>query len=133
MVYFVIDLCGRIPIELISNVLNIVAIFAVWRWREYYLMVGLIVFKFFFRISILAFLPLVVESYSTPYRSMGIGTTTALGRMVGFIAPAIVFPIYEQDHYLPFFYAGLCLVAFTIVLSTFPKDLTRKPLDGPDD
>lgn len=94
-VYFFIDYWGRVPIGVLSSFINIFAVLAIWYWREVYLMVGLLVYKFFFRMTMLATVPLIIESYSTAYRSMGIGTTAALGRMVGFIAPAIVFPIYE--------------------------------------
>jgi len=65
-------------------------------------MTGLLFFKFFIRLTALALVPLILESYSTLYRSLGIGSTFALGRIAGFISPFIIFPIYEYDNYLPF-------------------------------
>ena len=92
-------------------------------------MTGLILFKFFIRLTVLSLVPLILESYSTLYRSLGIGSSFALGRIAGFISPFIVFPVYEFDHYLPFLIGFFVMIGLMLILFTFPRDLTQKPLD----
>lgn len=76
IVYFLIDypFWGRIRIVNVGAFFCAVSFGVIWWYQERYLVLGLTAFKFFTRISYLAFFPLVIESYSTIYRSMGIGT-----------------------------------------------------------
>lgn len=94
LVVLFIDKIGRLPIILIGTTASIIAVFIIWYWRATHLLLGLIAFKFFNRMTFLSFTPLVLESYSTIYRSLGIGTTMAFGRAAGFFSPAIILPLY---------------------------------------
>jgi hypothetical protein len=85
---------GRIKIIYVGFTFTILALFIIWYYRNLYLVWGLVCFKFFIRIAYLAFNPLVAESYSTVYRSLGIGSCSGVGRIAGAFAPALIFPIY---------------------------------------
>ena len=74
IVYYYIDDFGRKPIVLIGSVISSLCLFVIWYWEKTYLILGLTAFKFFARVTFLAFNPLVVESYSTIYRSLALGT-----------------------------------------------------------
>ena len=74
IVYYYIDDFGRKPIVLIGSVISSLCLFVIWYWEKIYLILGLTAFKFFARVTFLAFNPLVVESYSTIYRSLALGT-----------------------------------------------------------
>ncbi|CAD8202470.1 unnamed protein product [Paramecium octaurelia] len=129
VVVCLIDKIGRLPIILIGTATSMISVFIIWYWRAKYLLLGLVAFKFFNRMTFLSFTPLVLESYSTIYRSLGIGTTIAFGRAAGFLSPAIVLPLYQKDNYSPFLVSIFIMFIMIIIFATYPKDLTRKPLD----
>lgn len=74
LVYYYIDEFGRKPIVLIGSFISSIFLFVIWYWEKRFLILGLSAFKFFARVTFLAFNPLVVESYSTIYRSLALGT-----------------------------------------------------------
>ena len=74
IVYYYIDELGRKPIVLIGSVISSICLLVIWYWEKRFLILGLTAFKFFARVTFLAFNPLVVESYSTMYRSLALGT-----------------------------------------------------------
>ncbi|CAK58180.1 unnamed protein product (macronuclear) [Paramecium tetraurelia] len=129
LVVCLIDRIGRLPIILIGTVTSAIAIFIIWYWKARFLLLGLVTFKFFNRMIFISFTPLVLESYSTVYRSLGTGTTIAFGSATGFISPAIILHLYEKDNYSPFLVSFFILIIMTIIFATYPRDLTRKPLD----
>lgn len=93
-VILLIDRIGRLPLILLGTIISIFTVLVMWYWKAKYLLLAMITFKLFNRITFLAFMPLILESYSTIYRSMAIGTTMAVGRAAGFLSPAIVLPLY---------------------------------------
>jgi MFS family permease len=129
IVVLLIDRVGRLPLILVGISLSIVFAFIIWHWRIRHLLIGFIAFRFFNRMTFISISPLVVESYSTVYRSLGIGTTTAVGRVGGFVSSAIFFPLYNKDNYIPFFFSMLLFMILFFIFATFPRDLTNKPLD----
>lgn len=88
-------------------------------------MTGLLGFKFFIRMTFLAIIPLIVESYSTIYRTMGIGSTLGLGKIAGALAPLIMFPIYDYDHYMPFSVGMVSLLLIGLIALSYPKEMTN--------
>lgn len=65
--------CGRKKIINFGFFFTVLSLWLIWYYKKTYLVLGLVLFKFFTRIAFLAFYPLVAESYSTVYRSLGIG------------------------------------------------------------
>jgi hypothetical protein len=120
---------GRKRITIIGCAFEIVVLWVLWYYEARFLVIGLSAFKFFTRISSLAFHPLVTESYSTVYRSLGIGSSHGIGRVFGSLAPLVFFPIYEMNKYAVFMWAFVCKIFMLIVVATFPKDATQLPLD----
>ncbi|KAM3127307.1 hypothetical protein pb186bvf_020593 [Paramecium bursaria] len=129
IVYYYIDDFGRKPIVLIGSVISSLCLFVIWYWEKTYLILGLTAFKFFARVTFLAFNPLVVESYSTIYRSLALGTAQGFSRIAGVFAPALIFTIYAYDKYVMFLIGAFINLMIFGVMISFPKDLTRKPLD----
>lgn len=102
---------------------------SIWYFKISIIIIGLIVFKFCCKINWGTLNVLFAESYHTLYRSLGVGTTMAMGRIAGSIVPFIIYPIYFTDNYLPFIIcSGLSLIV-GILLIFYPIDLTKKPLD----
>lgn len=87
------------------------------------------IFKFCCKINWGTLNILFAESYHTLYRSLGVGTTMAIGRIAGSLAPFIAFPIYFYDAYLIFLICAIISVIMLIVITFYPIDLTKKPLD----
>ncbi|CAD8179099.1 unnamed protein product [Paramecium pentaurelia] len=129
LVVCLIDRIGRLSIILIGTMTSMITVFIIWYWKARFLLIGLIIFKFFNRMIFISFTPLVLESYSTLYRSLGTGTTIAFGSSTGFFSPAIILHLYQKDNYSPFLLSFFILIMMTIIFATYPKDLTRKPLD----
>lgn len=98
--------------------------FLVWYYEEKFLVSGIVSFKFFARITSLAYSPLVTESYNTVYRSMGIGAVACITKVSGTLAPLIFFPIYLRDKYAIFLYGMMATVCMIPILVTYPSDLT---------
>jgi len=129
LVYIFIDDWGRLPIAIgaVSCCLFSMSLVAIWKGEM--LMTGLLGFKCFIRMTFLAVIPLIVESYSTVYRTLGIGSSLALGKISGAIAPAILFPIYDINHYAPFNVGLIVLILIGVILLSYPSDKTMAQLD----
>lgn len=77
----------------------------------------------------LCFDTLPVESYSTVYRSMGVGAAQGIGKIAGALSPFPILWLYYEQPYLPFIVcSALCVVTLAFVLS-FPSNATQRPLD----
>lgn len=100
------------------------SLFVIWYFKERFLVIGVIALEFFGRITLLAFIPLVTESYNTVYRSMGMGSIHGITRVTGAIGPLIFFPIYQADKYAMFLYATISTVCVMPILATYPDDNT---------
>ena len=94
LVVCLIDRIGRLSIILIGTITSMITVFIIWYWKARFLLIGLIIFKFFNRMIFISFTPLILESYSTLYRSLGTGTTIAFGSATGFFSPAIILHLY---------------------------------------
>ena len=121
--------CGRKRIIIFGFFFTTIFLWVIWYYKRTYLVLGLVGFKFFTRTAFLAFYPLVAESYSTVYRSLGIGACQGIGRIAGAFAPAIIFPLYYRDNYQPFLLAMISELLMFIIMLTYPYDLTQLPLD----
>lgn len=64
---------GRKVMTIFGLTMQGIFMFIVWYFEERFLISGIVSFEFFARVTYLAFVPLVTESYNTIYRSMGIG------------------------------------------------------------
>lgn len=131
LVYFLIDnqLCGRIKLLSLGSFGCAVAFTLIWWFEEQFLVLSVIIFQFFIRIIFLSFVPLVAESYSTQYRSLGQGFSFSLGRLSGATAPLLIYPLYVRNHYTPFLSAFIALFFILGVSLFYPLNLTNKPLD----
>ena len=77
VVYLLIDskaYGGRKRITLVGCFFQAITFWVLWHFESKYLVEGLATFKFFTRITFVAFYALVTESYTTLYRSIGIGS-----------------------------------------------------------
>lgn len=63
-------------------------------FEEKALLIGLFSLKFFSRFTGLCSTPLVSESYDTVHRSLGLGFSTAVGRIMGSITPFVLYEVY---------------------------------------
>ncbi|CAK62871.1 unnamed protein product (macronuclear) [Paramecium tetraurelia] len=129
LMLYSIDTFGRLSTLLLSTTLLIIILFSIWVWKFQIIIMGLIIFKFCCKINWGTLNVLFAESYHTLYRSLGVGTTMAMGRIAGSLAPFVVFPIYFNNNYLPFLICGVCSFFMLILLISYPIDLTKKPLD----
>ncbi|CAK59584.1 unnamed protein product (macronuclear) [Paramecium tetraurelia] len=124
-----IDKFGRLSTLLFSTSVLTLILFSTWHWKLYIIITGLAIFKFCCKINCGTLNVLFAESYHTLYRSLGLGTTNAMGGIAGSLAPFVVFPIYFYNYYLPFLICGVFSLFTLILLIFYPIDLTKKPLD----
>lgn len=61
---------------------------------------------------------LPTESYSTVYRSMGVGAAEGVGKITGSAASFMVLPLYYYSAYLPFL-AGAIMAFFCLIIMIF--------------
>jgi hypothetical protein len=111
-----------------SGILAITLI-SIWYWKWSIIVLGLVIFKFCSKVNLGTYNVLFAESYHTLYRSLGLGTTNAMGRIAGSIAPFVAFPIFFTNNYLPFLICSVTAFITFLILSCYPIDLTKKPLD----
>lgn len=129
LMLYTIDNYGRLSTLIFSTTILLLILASIWFWRINIIIFGLIVFKFCCKINWGTLNVLFAESYHTLYRSLGVGTTMAMGRIAGSIVPFVIYPIYFSDNYLTFLLcSGLSLI-MGILLIFYPVDLTKKPLD----
>jgi hypothetical protein len=124
IVFYLIDKpwCGRKLIVLFGFFCTFVTLAILYHYERRFLVIGLASFKLFTRFAFLAFIPLVAESYSTIYRSYGIGSCQGVGRIAGAFTPAIIFPIYFNDNYKPFLVAMISEIFMFLIMLTYPSD-----------
>ncbi|CAD8201370.1 unnamed protein product [Paramecium pentaurelia] len=124
-----IDKFGRLPTLLFSTTVLILILFSIWYWKLYVIIIGLTIFKFCCKINCGTLSVLFAESYHTLYRSLGLGTTNAMGGLAGSLAPFLIFPIYFYNYYLPFLICSVISLFTLVLLMFYPIDLTKKALD----
>lgn len=102
---------------------------SIFYFEESFLLVGLALTLFAGRFVSICSVPMISESYSTVYRSMGLAISTAVGRATGAFAPFFLYEIYIYNKWLIFlFAAGVIFLCFLVTL-TYPIDMTNQPLD----
>lgn len=65
-----------------------------------------------------------IESYSTAARTLGVGMADGIGKFAASASPALVFPLYYMDPYLPFLVLGMMSTINVGFIIYHPVDLT---------
>jgi hypothetical protein len=79
------------------------------------------------------FVVLLNESYTTTYRTLGVGSALAAGRFASTLSPMIGFALYFYNPYAPFPFICLIYIITIAIVLTISIDKTQKFLDVKED
>lgn len=115
---------GRKRLMTFGLILFVSVEFIMYKFRAPTVVFGMIMIRVADAIVWLSLLQLTIESYTTFYRSLGVGMAVAVGKLGSIVAGFTAFTLFAIDPYLPFLVLG-CLSLITIILVLIhPIDLT---------
>ncbi|CAD8103528.1 unnamed protein product [Paramecium primaurelia] len=85
--------------------------------------------RFFMKESWAMLYPYSTEIFHTSNRTLGFGSSAAVGRIGAAISPYILIPLFDQDTHLPFLAFAVSSVISLISAITLPYDTVGKSLD----
>lgn len=115
---------GRIRMTFLGFAVTALIWIIIYFGREPTIASCTIISRFTQRIVYIGLNVLEAESYPTAFRSLGVGSGQASGKLFGALAPFIYFPIYYADPYLPFLLSAIFCIAGAIITAFHPVDLT---------
>jgi hypothetical protein len=95
-----------------------------------YMVIGLSSYKFFISFLLPSIILFTNESFSTVYRSMGLGTLQAISRTASIFTPAIAFTLFTMGTSYVFIVLTGCVLLALCVSLTFTDDKTQLFLEG---
>lgn len=85
--------------------------------------------RFFMKEAWAMLYPYSTEIFKTSNRTLGFGSSAAVGRIGAALSPYILIPLFDKDPHLPFIAFGISAIISFISTATLPYDTVGKILD----
>lgn len=85
--------------------------------------------RFFMKESWAMLYPYSTEIFTTQNRTLGFGSSAAIGRLGAALCPYILIPLYESNDGFPFLAFGCASICSFVACATLPYDTVNRALD----